>query len=178
MHRFLRGLLLVPALAFAQAAGPMRDPMQHFFSPTLGDLQAEAAAARAAGKQALFVMYLRDDCPYCERMKANILSRPDVQAHYRKHFAVLAVDTRGSAPIVDFAGRPATTERDFARAQGVRVTPTLAFYDLDGKPLAQVAGEIRTADEFVLLGDFVASGAYRKHSFAEYKQSAGNNKGT
>ncbi len=177
MHRFLLGLLLVPALAWAQGAGAKRDPMQHFFSPSLGDLQAEAAAARAAGKQGLCVMYLRDDCPYCERMKANILSLPAVQAHYRQQFAVLAVDTRGALPMVDFAGRPAT-EKDFARAQGVWVTPTVVFYDLDGRPIARVAGEIRTAEEFTLLGDFVATGAYRTRSFAAYKQSNGNKKGT
>ena len=36
--------------------------MQHFFTPTLGDLQAELGDAKRAGKQAAFVMYVRDDC--------------------------------------------------------------------------------------------------------------------
>jgi thioredoxin-related protein len=173
----LLALLLAPALAAAQANGARRDPMQHFFSPTLGDLQAEAADARAAGKQAVFVMYVRDDCPYCERMKRDILSAPAVQDYYRREFAVLAVDLRGAVPVVDFAGK-STTEKGFAAAQGVKFTPVIVFYDFDGKPLARHTGEIREVRDFLLLGEFVASGAYRTHSFAAYKRTSDSRKGT
>jgi thioredoxin-related protein len=173
----LVALLLVPALATAQSYGPKRDPMQRFFTPNLGDLQAEAAEARTAGKQAIFVMYVRDDCPYCERMKRDILSLEAVQDYYREHFAVLAIDLRGAVPIVDFTGA-ATTEKGFAADQGVKFTPVIVFYDLDGKPVARHRGEIREVREFMLLGRFIATGAYRIQSFAEYKQSSGSRKGS
>lgn len=166
---FVLAALLSPALALAQAPG--RDPMQHFFTPTLGDLKAELDEARHAGKQAAFVMYVRDDCPYCERMKKNILSQPAVQEWYRRRFAVLAVDVKGAVPVTDFAGRT-TTEKDFAAAQGVRFTPVIVFYDLTGKPLTRVDGEVRTTDEFMLLGEYVASGAYARMKFADFKQAA------
>ncbi len=145
--------------------------MQHFFTPTLGDLKAELDEARRDGKQAAFVMYMRDDCPYCERMKKNILSQPAVQEWYRRRFATLAVDTKGAVPITDFAGR-ATTEKDFALAQGVKYTPVIVFYDLAGRPLTRVDGEIRTTGEFMLLGEFVATGAYAKMKFADFKRAA------
>jgi thioredoxin-related protein len=167
----LLAALLLPALAAAQATGAARDPMQHFFTPTLGDLKAELDDAKRAGKRAAFVMYMRDDCPYCERMKKNILSQPAVQDAYRSRFAVLAVDVKGAVPISDFAGKP-TTEKDFSLAQGVRYTPVLIFYGLDGKPLTRVDGEIRSVEEFMLLGEFVTSGAYAKMKFAEYKRAA------
>jgi len=163
--------LLFPAFAAAQVTGPARDPMQHFFAPTLGDLKVELDDAKRAGKRAAFVMCMRDDCPYCERMKKNILSQPGVQDAYRKQFALLAVDTKGAVPITDFAGKP-TTEKAFALAQGVRYTPVIVFYGLDGKPLTRVDGEIRSVEEFMLLGEFVASGAYTKMKFAEFKQVA------
>ena len=173
----LVALVLAPALAAAEGYGAKRDPMQRFFTPSLGDLKAEADDARAAGKQALFVMYVRDDCPYCERMKRNVLSLEAVQAYYRSNFAVLAVDVKGAVPVVDFAGR-STTEKGFAAAQGVKFTPVIVFYDFEGRPLTQHKGEIRDPGEFLLLGRFVASGAYRTHSFAEYKQSTGSRKGS
>ena len=166
---FVLAALLCPALALAQAPG--RDPMQHFFTPTLGDLKLELEEARRAGKQAAFVMYMRDDCPYCERMKKNILSQPAVQEEYRRRFAVLAVDVKGAVPVTDFAGR-ATTEKDFAAAQGVRYTPVIVFYDFTGKPLTRVDGEVRTTEEFMLLGEYVASGAYARMKFADFKQGA------
>ena len=162
--------LLLPALAGAQSVA-QRDPMQHFFTPSLGDLKAELGDARRAGKTAAFVMYMRDDCPYCERMKKNILSQRVVQDWYRSRFAVLAVDTKGAVAITDFAGK-STTEKDFALAQGVKYTPVIVFYDLAGKPLARLDGEIRSTDEFMLLGEFVASGAYARMKFADYKQAA------
>jgi thioredoxin-related protein len=164
-------LLLFPALAAAQGAGAARDPMQHFFMPTLGDLKADLDDAKRAGKQAAFVMYVRDDCPYCERMKKDILSRPDVQAWYRERFTVLAIDTKGSVAITDFGGK-ATKEKDFALAQGVKYTPVIMFYGLDGEPLTRVDGEIRTTEEFMLLGEFVASGAYARMKFSAFKQAA------
>lgn len=173
----LVALVLAPALATAADYGPKRDPMQRFFTLSLGDLKAEAADARAAGKQAIFVMYVRDDCPYCERMKRDVLSLEAVQDYYRSNFAVLAVDVKGAVPIVDFAGR-STTEKGFTAAQGVKFTPVIVFYDFEGKPVARHKGEIRDPGEFLLLGRFVASGAYRTHSFAEYKQSTGSRKGS
>jgi thioredoxin-related protein len=174
----LAALALAPALTAADApVVAKRDPMQHFFAPSLGDLKAEAAEARAAGKRAVFVMYMRDDCPYCERMKRDVLSRPAVQDYYRREFTVLAVDVKGAVPVVDFAGR-SSTEKAFAAAQGVKLTPTIVFYDLDGAPLARHRGEIRDPAEFLLLGRYVASGAYRTRSFAEYKHSTGNKKGS
>jgi thioredoxin-related protein len=164
---------LAPALALPQLPqlyGAPRDPMQHFFSPSLGDLKGELADAKRAGKQAAFVMYMRDDCPYCERMKRDILSLTGVQAYYRKHFAVLAVDIKGAVPVTDFAGKQ-TTEKDFAAAQGVRATPVIVFYGFDGKPLTRVDGEIRSPEDFLLLGDFVVSGAYKSMKFADYQKS-------
>jgi thioredoxin-related protein len=174
MLRFLRFALaaatLAPALALAQLYGAERDPMQHFFSPSLGDLRAELVDAKRAGKRGAFVMYVRDDCPYCERMKRNILSLTGVQAYYRKHFAVLAVDIKGAVPITDFAGKQ-TTEKAFAAAQGVKFTPVIIFYGLDGKPLTRFDGEIPSVEDFMLLGDFVVSGAYKSMTFAGYRQS-------
>jgi len=168
----LAALLVAPALAAADSPfGGKRDPLQRFFSPSLGDLQAEAADARAAGKRAVFVMYTREDCPYCERMKREVLSLEKVQDYYRAQFAVLAVDVKGAVPLTDFAGA-ATTERAFAAAQAVKFTPVIVFYDFDGRPLARHRGEIRSPAEFLLLGRFVASGAYRTLTFGEYKQSS------
>ena len=177
LARFASLALLASSLALAQGQAPKRDPMAHFFAPSLGDLQAEAKEARDAGKRAMFVMFMWDDCPYCTRMKANVLSLPEVQEFYRQRFAALAIDTRGAVPVTDFTGRQ-LTEREFARAQGIKVTPTMVFYDFDGKPLARFAGEIRDPQEFILLGEFVATGAYRTGSFAEYKQSAASRKGS
>ncbi|HUJ85673.1 MAG TPA: thioredoxin family protein [Burkholderiales bacterium] len=161
--------LLAPAAQSATAA-EYRDPIDYFFQPFLGDLKAEAADAQKAGKRAIVVMYEFDDCPYCARMKREVLSRPDVQAYYRKHFQPFQIDTRGDQQITGFDGRT-MIEKEFARAAGVRATPTFIFYGLDGRPLVTQRGALYDPKEFLLLGEYVASGAYRSRSFAQYLKS-------
>lgn len=166
MSRALAALALLCALAPALAA----DAWERFFELSFGDLRAEAAEAAKSGRQGLVVMYHFDDCPYCARMKSEVLSRPDVQAWYRKRFRAIAVDTRGSQEVTGFSGK-ALPEKEFARARSVRATPSFEFYAPDGTLLATHAGAIYDPAEFMLLGDYVASGACRNASFAAYKQS-------
>jgi len=165
LRRALAALALLCALAPAAAGG-----WENFFELSLGDLRAEAAEAKKSGKQGLVVMYHFEDCPYCARMKSEVLSRPEVQAWYRKHFRAIAVDTRGALEVTGFSGK-ALAEKEFARAAGVRATPSFQFFAPDGALLATHAGAIYDPAEFMLLGEYVASGAYRNASFAAYRQS-------
>ena len=149
----------VAILAKVSAAGAA-EPWERFFSPFLGDLRAEADDARKAGKQGLVVMYQFQECPYCAQMKRDVLSRPDVQEAYRKRFTVVEIDTRGAQPITGFDGRT-LPEKEFARAQGIRGTPTFVFYALDGKILATSVGTANAAD-FILRADRALSMAREK----------------
>lgn len=166
MKRVLAALLFPFVLLPAGAA----EGWERFFEPSFGDLRAEAAEAKKSNQRGLVVMYHFDDCPYCARMKREVLSRPEVQAWYRKHFRAIAVDTRGAQEVTGFDGK-ALPEKEFARAAGVRATPSFQFYAPDGTLLATQAGAIYDPAEFLLLGEYVASGAYRNASFTDYRQS-------
>ena len=167
MRRALIALVLLCALAPAGALAA--DSWERFFELSFGDLRAEAADAQKSGKRALVVMYHFEECPYCTRMKNDVLSRADVQEAYRRRFRAIAVDTRGSSDITGFDGRT-MPEKDFARAIGIRATPTFQFYGADGALLFTHRGAIYDPAEFILLGDYVASGAYRTVTFAIFKQ--------
>lgn len=166
MKRVLAALLFPFALSPAGAA----EGWERFFELSFGDLRAEAAEAKKSNQRGLVVMYHFDDCPYCARMKREVLSRPEVRAWYRKHFRAIAVDTRGAQEVTGFDGK-ALPEKEFARAAGVRATPSFQFYAPDGTLLATQAGAIYDPAEFLLLGEYVASGAYRNASFTDYRQS-------
>ncbi len=150
-------------------AGAAED-WERFFDLSFGDLRAEAADAKKDGKLGLFVMYHFEECPACARMKREVLSRPEVQAAYRKAYRAIAIDTRGAQQITGFDGRT-LPENQYARAVGVRATPTFQFYSADGALLTAHAGAIYDPVEFMLLGEYVASGAYRNSSFTAYRQS-------
>ena len=165
----VRVLVLLLGLAFAGAGGAAESrDASRFFSLNTGDLRAEAADAHAEGKKALLVMFEQEGCPGCLYMKRNVLSRKDVQDFYRRHFVNLAIDIWGAVPLRDFAPRD-SNEKAFAHAAKVKGTPTFVFYDLAGNEIVRIFGTIEDAAEFLLLGEFVASGAYKTRSFAQYK---------
>ena len=163
--RLLAVLLLLGAAAAARA-----DAWEGFFAPFLGDLRGELAEAKASGRKGVVVMYHFDDCPYCQRMKKEVLARRDVQDWYGREFVVLGIDTRGAQPITGIDGtvRP---ENEHARAMGVRSTPTFDFLALDGERLYRHVGGLYDPAEFLLLGHYVADGAHRTQSFTAYVRS-------
>lgn len=164
----LGGLLLIFSSLTAAQGATTRDAATHFFDANTGDLQAEMADAKAAGKKAILLMYEQEGCPGCLYMKQNVLNRSDVQAIYRRHFVNFTIDLFGAVPLKDFRGRD-ITEKAWAAEAGVRATPTFAFHDLSGTEIVRITGPVRDAGEFKLLAEFVASGAYKTRPFAEYK---------
>ena len=163
-----RSLFLFLMLATAVHAA---EPWEPFFDPFLGDLKSELADAKAAGKRGVMIMYEFDECPYCQRMKREVLWRPEVQKQFHQDFTVISVDTRGAQAVTGVDGRT-LPESQFARALGVRATPTFDFYGTNGERLYRHVGAIFDAAEFLLLERYVASGAYRSQSFAQFKQQA------
>lgn len=166
----MRQLLIAFVLVFATSSwADTRDPRNHFFQPKFGDFQADLELAKKQGKKGIFLFFEMDDCPFCERMKTTILNQTDVQDAYRAQFLLYPVDVNGDTGMVDFQGKE-TTEKAFAFAHRVRATPTLLFFDLDGKLVTRHTGPTKDKAEFLLLGRYVTEGAYANQPFTKYKQ--------
>jgi thioredoxin-related protein len=162
---FIAFLVLMAGSAWAET----RDPVNHFFQPKFGDFQAELETAKQQGKKGIFLFFEMDDCPFCERMKTTILNQADVQDAFRAQFLVYSIDVNGDTQMTDFQGKE-QTEKDFAFGHRVRATPTMLFFDLDGKLVTRHTGPTKDKAEFLLLGKFVTEGAYATQSFTKYKQ--------
>lgn len=166
----MRQLLIAFFLLFAAPAwAETRDPADHFFQPKFGDLRADLQEAKKQGKRGIFLFFEMDDCPFCERMKTTILNQSEVQDAYRAQFLLYSIDVNGDTEMTDFQGKH-LTEKAFAFAHRVRATPTLLFFDLDGKLVTRHTGPTKDKAEFLLLGQFVAEGAYATQPFTKYKQ--------
>lgn len=166
--------LLALLLAFGIASAQAAEPWEKFFTKGLGDFREELADARAAGKRGVIFVYQMEGCEYCDRMKAAVLSKPDVQAWFGKRFAAYSIDILGSTEITDFSGRK-NTEKQFAREARVQGMPTLDFFDLEGRLIARVPGEIPDTRTFIALGEWVASGAHAKETFDQFRAKRGLN---
>jgi len=166
--------LLLATFAFftvaAHAAEATRDPYTYFFNETFGDFSEELQNARDQGKKGVMIFFEMDECPFCHWMKKNVLNRQDVQEYYRKNFLMFPVDIEGDIQITDFKGQT-MSQKDFAfKEYRVRATPVIAFFDLDGKLIHRHTGRTSTAQEFLLMGRFVAEGHYKDTRFARYKR--------
>ena len=166
MRQWILALLVLMA---GSAWAETRDPINHFFQPKFGDLQADLATAKQQGKKGIFLFFEMDDCPFCERMKTTILNQSDVQDAYRAQFLVYSIDVNGGTQITDFQGAE-QTEKAFSFGYRVRATPTLLFFDLNGKLVARHTGPTKDKAEFLLLAKYVAEGAYASQPFTKYKQ--------
>jgi thioredoxin-related protein len=166
----MRSWLLAVLMLFTLPAwAETRDPATNFFQPKFGDLQADLQEAKKQGKKGIFLFFEMDDCPFCARMKSTILNQADVQDAYRANFLLFPIDVNGDTELTDFQGK-STSEKAFAFANRVRATPTLLFFDLDGKLVARHTGPTKDSAEFLLLGNYVVEGAYASQPFVRYKQ--------
>ena len=176
LARLLIGVMCGVSVAAMAATDAPRDAMQHFFHQSFNSLPDEVATAKAEGQQAIFVMFVLEDCPWCAKMKANVLSQPVVQEYYRKHFRVLIMDANGDAPMTDFGGKE-IPQKDFAfRQNRVRATPVFVFYDLDGKVITRYTGATRDVEEFLWLGEYVVSGKWKTANFTSYRRERAGGK--
>ncbi|MEJ2212971.1 MAG: thioredoxin fold domain-containing protein, partial [Gammaproteobacteria bacterium] len=86
-------LFLMALLSFSlSVSAQTRDPLQHFFYASFGDLSEEVLNARDAGQKGVMLMFEEDDCPFCARMKKTILNRVDVQEYYRANLRPILID--------------------------------------------------------------------------------------
>jgi len=162
--------LLALSLTAAGAAAETRDPGKFFFDSTFGDFSEELKRAKDEGKKGVLIMFEMDECPFCHRMKTTVLNRPDIQAFYRANFLIFPVDIEGDLEVTNFAGKHTTQKSMALDEYRVRATPVFAFFDLDGKLVARYTGATKDAEEFRLLGQFVAEGAYASTNFPTYKR--------
>jgi thioredoxin-related protein len=138
-----------------------------FFDTSLGDFAAELKTAQQQGKMGVLLVFEAEGCPFCHRMREQVLSQSSVQQFYRRHFNIFTVDILGSVTVTDFAGKE-VAEKVFARAHRVRGTPTFLFIATDGKEMARYSGVTRDVAEFMALGRYVAEGHFQRMSLEQY----------
>jgi thioredoxin-related protein len=169
VSRAVLPLVLLCTLAFA---GEERDPYTHFFIQTFGDLPEEMATARADGKLGMLLFFEADACSYCQHMREKVLNQKKVQDWFGKRFVNIAVDIHGDVELTDFDGITLPS-KVFAEHRRVYLTPVTAFIDLHGNEIYRHLGMVKTPEEFLLLGEYVAGEHYTDTEFRVFADRRG-----
>ncbi len=101
--------------------------------PPASDLDADV---RSAGQQGIpvLILYSLPGCPYCEAIRRSYLLPMLAEAPPRA--LVRQVDIDSSRTLQDFQGKP-ISHQDFAKREGITLTPVVAFHGPGGAPVAE-----------------------------------------
>lgn len=162
----LAAALLAVGPAAAQAvASPHAIDIPRWFSNSLLDFKDEIPEAAREGKRVM-VYFGQDGCPYCKAlMKANFGPGP-IADRTRRHFVAIAINIWGDAEVTWIDGSK-TTEKELARRLKVQFTPTLLFFETDGKLVLRLNG-YQPPERFTHVLDYVIQRRDRELSLAEY----------
>jgi len=137
-----------------------------WFKLSLGDLNDDVAEARNRGKFGIVVYYGQKRCAYCERFFENNLGDPAIVHYMRENFDVIPVDIWGIEDITDTDGN-SYTEREMSLRYKTNFTPSLVFYDTNGKPVYRLRGYYPPY-QFRAVLTYVAEKFYRVEKFRAY----------
>jgi thioredoxin-related protein len=162
-------LLMLAALlarpAAAQVASPHAIDIPRWFSLSLLDFKDEIPEAARQGKRVM-VYFGQDGCPYCKALMVGNFGPGPIADKTKKHFVAIAINLWGDADVTWIDGRK-TTEKALARQLGVQFTPTLLFFETDGRLVLRLNGYL-PPERFTQVLDWVVERRDRELSLAEY----------
>jgi len=143
---------------------PGYEEQPEWFKNSFLDLDEDIAEARKAGKR-LMIFFYQDGCPYCKKLLQVNFAQRKIADKTRKNFDVVSMNIWGDRD-VSF-GDIETTEKDFAARLKVMYTPTLIFFNEEGKAVLRANGYYNPA-KFNAALDYVLGHHDKKEKFRAY----------
>jgi len=169
-------ILLAPPIFMADtaAAGDVqtRDAREYFFTQTFGDLPEEMEVAREQGKLGMLLFFEADECRFCQHMIRKVFNQKPVQDWYQERFVSISVDIHGDVELTDFDGITLPS-KIFAAHRQVFMTPVVSFLNLDGVEIYRHYGMVKTVEDMLLLGDYIAGNHFYDTEFKVFARSRG-----
>ncbi len=142
-----------------------------WFKQSFLDLREDLKNAQEQGKLGLILYFGQENCAYCEKLlEINFNQRRDIVAYTQKFFDLVAINIWGDLPVTTPDGQ-VFSEKHFADAQKTHFTPSLIFYDTDGKEVFRMQGYYPPY-RFRAGLDYVVGGYYRQETFRNYLERA------
>lgn len=180
LHAALLLLLLSPSYAAemeegdelffddAQLENSARYPS--WFRLSFLNLEEDLLEATRFSKRGLIVYFGQEYCPYCKALLEGNFGRDDIARYTRTYFDVVAIDIHGYKTVTDLQGRE-MSEKAYAAREKVNFTPTLIFYDTEGREALRLQGYYPPY-KFRAALEYVADGHYLEESFRHYLERA------
>lgn len=148
---------------------------QAWFLNSFLELADDLEEAAANGKR-FAIIWEQDGCPYCRETHLVNFAIPEVTDYVRAHFEMIHLDIWGSREVVDFDGT-AMSEKDLAKRNQIRFTPTIQYFPETfavTPPPAGKAGEVARMPgyfrpfHFLTMFEYVRAEGYTRQPFRKY----------
>ncbi|MFZ5510285.1 MAG: thioredoxin family protein [Pseudomonadota bacterium] len=161
--------LTLVAPARAQSVTPHAIDIPPWFVDTFLDLRDDVRDAAREGKR-LMLYFGQDGCPYCTLLMQTNFTQPAIVTKTRQHFLPVALNMWGDREVTWLDGK-VMSEKELARQLKVQFTPTLLFFDEDGRVIVRLNGYY-PPHRFEAVLDYVAGRMEKRQSLADYLGTA------
>lgn len=165
---FVFSVQLVSAKTEGDLAAGMVNPgyeeQPGWFKNSFLDLEEDIQDARESNKR-LMIFFYQDGCPYCKKLLQDNFGQRDIADKTRNNFDVVSLNIWGDRE-VSF-GDIETTEKDFAARLKVMYTPTLIFFNEEGKAVLRTNGYYHPG-KFNAALDYVLGHHDKNEKFRSY----------
>ncbi|MEJ2611565.1 MAG: thioredoxin fold domain-containing protein [Candidatus Thiodiazotropha sp.] len=137
-----------------------------WFKKSFLDLPADLQDALSNGKQGIIVYFGQKRCPYCKMLLEVNFGLNDITTYTRRYFDIIPIDIWSTEEVTTLTGET-LTQREFALGEKTNFTPSLIFYDAQGKEALRLRGYYPPY-QFRAALEYVADHHYQKESFPDY----------
>ena len=135
-----------------------------WFKNSFLDINDDIAEASEQGKR-LILFFYQDGCPYCKKLFEDNFGQRSIAEKTRNNFDVVSVNIWGDREVT--IGDKQMTEKDFAAGLKVMYTPTLIFFNEEGKAVLRANGYYHPG-KFNAALDYVLGRHDKKEKFRSY----------
>ena len=158
----------VVALTEGSLDAGMVNPGYHeqpaWFKNSFLDIDDDIADARKNNKR-LVLFFYQDGCPYCKKLLEDNLSQQPIAEKMRKNFDVVSINIWGDREVT--MNGNSLSEKDFSAQLKVMYTPTLIFFNEEGKTALRANGYY-PPEKFNAALDYALGKQDKKETFSEY----------
>jgi thioredoxin-related protein len=147
---------------------PKDKPLEYpdWFKDSFLYLDDDLEDAVEAGKSGLMVYFGQRRCAYCHKLMDVNFAQDDIVEYTRRHFDVVPIDVWGVREVTGIDGE-VRTERELALETETNFTPSIVFYNGEGREALRLRGYYPPY-QFRAALEYVADGHYRRETFRDY----------
>ena len=144
--------------------------LPNWFKLSFLEISDDIKEAREQKKKGLIIYFGQKFCPYCKAHITINWEQDDIVKYTQKNFDVIAINVKGQRPVINTDGKK-YTEKTFSALKKTNFTPSLIFYDTQGKEVLRLRG-YRPPYQFRAALEYVADAHYKKETFRNYMARA------